>query len=404
VSALAWRRALSTQAVLAQAAWVGIRLMIGYRALAFGADPVFLGLLASTFALPALLAALPAGRIADRRGGTGMAFIGLISAAAGTGMLFAVPGLPFLLVASAFVGLGHLLVMVGQQTFVAHVSVKGSTDSAFGTLTAAASIGQLIGPPAVTFVASLGVAGGSAPDTNLGLLVCMGFSVLATPAFFFLRRTDSSLRRKRLNVSAAPAKIGGVLKTPGMWRSLAVSGAVLVTVDLMYAFVPVWATEQNISATAVGLLLALRAAVSVLSRLGLMRLIDRFGRKVLLIASIAAAAVALLALPLTGVYGAIAVMVGLGLGLGIPQPLTMAWVTSLTHASHHGAVLGLRLTVNRFAQISLPIAMGAAAAPLGVLGIFWANAALLVGAIVVVAGSDAGTGTDTPAVDPADGG
>jgi hypothetical protein len=60
--------------------------------------------------------------------------------------------------------------------------------------------------------------------------------------------------------------------------------------------------------------------------------------------------------------------------------------------------------VNRFAQISLPIAMGAAAAPLGVLGIFWANAALLVGAIVVVAGSDAGTGTDTPAVDPADGG
>ena len=84
----------------------------------------------------------------------------------------------------------------------------------------------------------------------------------------------------------APAKIGGVLKTPGMWRSLAVSGAVLVTVDLMYAFVPVWATEQNISATAVGLLLALRAAVSVLSRLGLMRLINRFGRKALLLVSI----------------------------------------------------------------------------------------------------------------------
>jgi hypothetical protein len=95
-------------------------------------------------------------------------------------------------------------------------------------------------------------------------------------------------------------------------------------------------------------------------------------------------------LPLTGLYGAFAVMVGLGLGLGIPQPLTMAWVTSPTHAAHHGAALGLRLTVNRFAQISLPIAMCAAAAPLGVLGIFWANAALLMGALVVVAGSDAG--------------
>ena len=70
-----------------------------------------------------------------------------------------------------------------------------------------------------------------------------------------------------------------------------------------------------------------RAGASVLSRLGLTRLIDRFGRKALLIVSIAAAAVALLALPLTGLYGAFAVMVGLGLGLGIPQPLTMAWVT-----------------------------------------------------------------------------
>ena len=57
--------------------------------------------------------------------------------------------------------------------------------------------------------------------------------------------------------------MASVLKAPGLWRSLVVSGAVLVTVDLMYAFVPVWATQQNVSAAVVGMLLALRAAVSV---------------------------------------------------------------------------------------------------------------------------------------------
>ena len=145
------------------------------------------------------------------------------------------------------------------------------------------------------------------------------------------------------------------------------------------------------SAPAVGLLLALRAAVSVLSRVGLTRLLNRFGRKVLLFVSIVMAVASLLALPLVGPYGAIAVMIGLGVGLGIPQPLTMAWVISLTPASHHGSALGLRMTLNRLAQISLPIAVGSFAAPLGVLGIFWANAALLVGAAVVVAGSDAGS-------------
>ena len=391
MSAGPWRAALSAQAILAQAAWVGIRLMIGYRALEAGAEPVFLGVVASTFALPALVAALPAGRLADRFGGTRMSIIGLLCAAAGTTLMFAVSGLPFLLIASAIIGLGHLLVMVGQQTFVAHVSSKGSSDSAFGTLTAAASVGQLIGPPAVTLVASVGVSGGAAPNTDLGLLVCIGFSLLATPAFFFLRRTDAALRAERRKAAASRADARGLYRTPGLWRSLAVSGAVLVTVDLMYAFVPVWATEQEVSATAVGMLLALRAAVSLASRVGLTRLISRFGRKALLIISMVTAVASLIAFPLVGPYGAIAVMIGLGIGLGIPQPLTMAWVVALTPASRHGAALGLRMTLNRLAQISLPIAVGSFAAPLGVLGIFWANAALLAGAVVVVAGSNAGS-------------
>ncbi len=384
-----WRLALSSQTIMAQASWVGIRLIIGYRALAEGADPAFLGLLASSFALPALLLALTAGRTADKFGGTAVAFTGLLTAAAGTLTMLTLRGLPVLLIASAVIGLGHLMVMVGQQAFVAHISKGGSSDSAFGTLTAAASIGQLIGPPAVTIIASLGVAQGAQPDTSLGLVVCLCFSTLATPAYFFLRRTDARLREGRRSV-AGPIKVTHVLKSPGLWRSLVVSGAVLVTVDLMYAFVPVWATEQNVSAAAVGLLLALRAAVSVLSRLGLSRLIHRFGRKAILVISMAAAVASLAALPFVGPWGAIAVMVGLGLGLGIPQPLTMAWVVSLTATANHGAVLGLRMTVNRLAQIALPLAVGSFAAPLGVLGIFWANAALLVGAIAVVGGSDAG--------------
>jgi MFS family permease len=80
--------------------------MTGYRALEAGAEPVFLGVVASTFALPALVAALPAGRLADRFGGTRMSIIGLLTAAAGTTVMFALPGLPFLLMASVIIGLG----------------------------------------------------------------------------------------------------------------------------------------------------------------------------------------------------------------------------------------------------------------------------------------------------------
>lgn len=39
------------------------------------------------------------------------------------------------------------------------------------------------------------------------------------------------------------------------------------------------------------------------------------------------------------------------------------------------------MTVNRLAQITLPVAVASFAAPLGVPGIFWAKAVLLRGAI-----------------------
>jgi MFS family permease len=386
-----WRLALSIQASLVQASWTGVRLMLGYRALALGADPFFLGLLASSFALPALLAALPAGRLTDRVGGSVVAITGMLISAAGTVAGFALPGQWTLLGAAACIGFGQILIVVGQQTFVAHVSASHSSDAAFGTLTAAASIGQLIGPPTVTILSSLVIFGGqNSPNTTVGLIACVALILLATPAYFVIRPTDRALKAARPTNNENPAPVAQLLKTPGMWRSLTVSGAVLVTVDLMYAFVPVWATERSISATVVGLLLALRAAVSVASRFGLARLIARFGRKTLIIASIGAAALGLIALPFVGVCWAVAVMIGLGLGLGIPQPLTMAWVTSLTPPASHGATLGMRLTSNRLAQITLPLAVGAAAAPLGVLGIFWANAAVLLAAIAIMARSSAG--------------
>jgi MFS family permease len=366
--------------------------MVGYRAIEGGANPLFLGLMASAFALPALIAALPAGRVSDRLGGSIVATTGLVVAAVGITITLVFPALPMLAVAAAVIGLGHILIMVGQQTFVAHASSHGSSDAAFGTLTAAASIGQLIGPPTVTIIASLLVFSGSStvPNTTVGLLVCLGFTAIAMPVILFLRSADSEMRTARSTTPAAAVRTLPLLRTPGLWQSLVVSGAVLVTVDLMYAFVPVWAVDQGISATAVGLLLALRAAVSVISRFGLTRLVSRFGRKSLIIVSIAAASAGLIALPFVGLWGAIPVMIGLGLGLGIPQPLTMAWVTSLTPRSTHGAVLGMRLTSNRLAQISLPLAVGAIAAPLGVIGIFWSNAVLLLGAIVVMSRSDKG--------------
>ncbi len=293
-----WRLALSAQTALVQASWTGVRLMIGYRALALGADPLILGALATAFALPALVAALPAGRWSDRSGGPVVAIAGIATALVGTVSACVAPNVALLVAAAGVIGLGQITVMIGQQTLVAHASTGTSTDQAFGVLTAAASVGQLIGPPVVTLVASALAGGSAAPDTMAGMLTCAIFLVLAMPVHVALRAWNGAHAHR--SAAEATTSAAALLKTPQMWRSLIVSGAVLVSLDLMYAFIPVWATERGIGAAAVGLLLALRAAVTVVSRIGLARLVRRFGRRVLITASIGAAVAGLIALPFVG--------------------------------------------------------------------------------------------------------
>jgi MFS family permease len=375
--------ALGAQAVLTQAGWVGVRLMIGYRAIELGADTFALGVLAASFAAPALVASLPLGRVADRRGGAVLSFVGALLALAGTLGSVLLSDLWTLVGAGAVVGLGHVGVMIGQQSLVAAQSHASSSDSAFGNLTAAASIGQLIGPPAVTVAAGAAwlATRAEGSDAASGLLVAGAFTAAALPMFLVLRRGRTSSSEL---TPMPPVGSANLLRTPGLWRSLVVSGAVLVTVDLLYAFIPAWATQRGIDVRTVGILLALRAAVSVVSRVGLSRLVARFGRRNLVLVSVLAAAGGLCLLPFGGTTGAVVAMVGLGLGLGIPQPLTMVWVTRLTDPSRHGAVLGLRMSVNRLAQITLPLAIGAVAAPLGASAVFVANAALLAGALLAL--------------------
>ncbi|KQT75270.1 MFS transporter [Microbacterium sp. Leaf436] len=380
----AWRAALSTQAALSQASWVGVRLMVGYRALELGGDPLLLAALAASFAVPTIVAALPAGRICDRFGGSTVAFAGLLIASAGAIVVLTLPSTVLLLFAAALtIGLGHLCVMIGQQTFVAHASRGGSMDSGFGTLSAAASIGQLIGPPAVTVAATL--AARDQPDTTAGFAVCLAFTVLATPLILFLRRGDTHRRATTVKTPRAP--LSAVMKAPELWRALAVSGAVLVTVDLLYTFVPLWAVEKGIAPVTVGLLLALRAIVSVVSRLGLARIVARFGRRTLLVVAMLMGVASLVALPFANQWGAIPVMIALGIALGLPQPLTMAWTTAITPPAVHGAALGLRLTANRVLQVLIPVSVGLVAGPFGLVAIFWSNAAVLAVGVAIVATS-----------------
>lgn len=351
--------------------------MIGYRAIQEQAEPWILVLLTPVFAVPALIAAIPAGRATDRWGGAHMAVLGSLVGAAGIVLVLVLPGLGWLLAGSAVIGLGNLMSMVGQQAFVAHVSRGGPTEGAFGFLSATASAGQAVGPLIVTLVADMTSDRAGLPNTTPGLFLCLCMCLLSVAVYWPMRTAENHSPQTAHRSPTGHDRSANRVPLGKVWPAIVVSGLVLVTMDLLYTFIPVWGVQHGVGAVAVGVLLSLRATVSMVSRIGLGLLVRRIGRRRLMVLSTLLACVALALFPHSGLMGAVFLMLLLGIGIGVPQPLTMSWSVSLTAPSLHGAVLGLRLSANRLAQIAVPLLVAGLAAPLGSSSVFYTNAVLM---------------------------
>lgn len=109
-------------------------------------------------------------------------------------------------------------------------------------------------------------------------------------------------------------------------------------IDVFTVYLPVLGLERGLYAGAVSLLLVVRALTSLVSRVLLEPMVNRFGVNRVLTGTIAIAVVSMGAVRLIGwIPLLVAVMVPFGLGLGLAQPINMAWVAALAA----GGVLGV---------------------------------------------------------------
>ncbi|HJE61016.1 MAG TPA: MFS transporter [Nocardiopsis listeri] len=374
-----WLLGLLGSVVLTHTALNLVRPLISYRTIAVGGDAFEVGLVTAAYALLPLVMAVSVGRFTDRSGRIAwLAGLGSLILAVG-GLSLAVSGGLFgLALASTVVGVGHLLCMVAAQALIARYSSPEHLDRDFGWFTAAASLGQLVGP--LISGAILDDASGPAllSATSTALVVAGVVASLGVLPLLPLARLRP-LRRTAEQKGAPPVSTRDLLRRRRMPSALLTSLALLTAVDLLTAYLPLIAETRGISPMLVGVLLSLRAGSSLLSRLILPWMLHRWSRKTLIIAStsVAAAALTLVALPTSGFVTLAVVLVVGGFLLGVGQPLTMAEVTTLAPEGARGAALALRIWGNRMGQVAIP------AAASGVAGLVGAPGALLFSALVL---------------------
>ncbi|MFB8369036.1 MFS transporter [Pseudarthrobacter sp. NPDC055928] len=381
-----WLWMLIGTAVLCQIALNLARPLISYKVLALGGDSVAVGLTSASFALLPVVIALWLGRMSDRR--TSMKSItvaGTLLLAASPFLLSAAPSLLLVGVASAVLGVGHLCFTIAGQPAIARFVPLSRMDAAFGWFTAAFSLGQLVGP----LVAGLAMgAAGNAPadtrlmDANAALILAGAIAVLAIPVAF---GASTKQRANAPKTEAAPVKapasksVAHLLGIPTVKTNMLASLALLATTDIIVAFLPLVGEENGIAPIGIGVLLAIRAAASITSRLLLPTMLFRWSRTGLITASLVGAGTTLATLPwLFGnpVLAAILLAI-IGFFLGLGQPITMTLITQAVPPDARGAALALRLLANRLGQVALPIGAGLLAAPAGPGGALWMSSAVL---------------------------
>ncbi len=370
------------------------RPMVTYRALDLGAGPFEIGLVQSAFSLLPVFTAVALGRWIDRIGEGRFLLTAVSMMAVASLMLAFAPTLVAIAVAQVIFGFGQVINVVAGQTMIANRAPRDRREQAYSWYSTVVSIAQLAGPAiAAVLVGSVvsTAVGGIWPFAGNDEAAVFLFAALCggSAALLATRLLDRAPRASRAGDDEPQVKLLSaawiVLRKPGMAAAMFVSLTVISSIDVLVAYLPAYGEATGLSVETVGLLLSVRAGASLASRFFMPQLIARLGRRPLLALSSAMAGAGIVLLPfVSSVPVLVGLMVVIGLGLGLGQPMTIAWVANRSARRERALALGVRVTGNRAALLTVPAAMGALAGASGIAAI-WVAVATFLGAGALVA-------------------
>lgn len=355
--------------VLNHIAFGGSRVVVSLYALESGATQMQVGILMALYALCPMLFAIAIGRLADRVG----------------------PRLPMLL-GSCGLGVALLLTVAWPALatlFVASFLLGTSFHFFFVTVTGVAGgIGGVENRSRNYALVSLGFSGAG----FLGPLIA-GFSIdylghmktfMVLSAFTVVPVLMLWLKPGFLPGAAKAAGEGASGGAMDLWRAprlrntFIASGFISAGWDLFNFYMPVYGHGIGLSASAIGIILGVFALATFVIRSVLPWLLKHSNEAQILLYAIFVAAGAFTLFPLfDGPVALCAVAFLLGLGVGCGQPMSMSLIYALAPKGRAAEAAGLRVTVNNFTHMVIPLAFGSLGTAFGYAPVWLANSVLL---------------------------
>ena len=347
------------------------RVLMSLYAIELDASAAAIGLLIALYGLGPLLLSVSAGKVSDRYGSYWPILLGSAGLGIGLAIPWLFPALEVLYLAALVIGVALVFLNIALQHLVASLGDAEDRTRNISLQSLAIALGGLIGPLLVGI--SIDYRGHVPTFLYLSLIVaasCVGWIACS-------RVIPHSGRAPK---DAPRGRVRDMLGQAGLRRIIVVSGLVVAGIDLYTFYMPIYGHSIGLSATMIGVVLGAFAAATFVVRTTLPLLVRRWGEDRVMTASMLLAGVTFPLFPFVHqVVLLLLLSFALGLGLGVGQPLSVIMTYNLAPAGRAGEALGLRFSVVNLTHMVIPLAFGTIGSALGLLTVFLANSALMLG-------------------------
>jgi MFS family permease len=351
--------------------FMGSRVLMSLMALELGASSAAIGMLIALYALGPLLLSVYSGKVVDRFGSYRPIVFGLIGLAAGLVIPYLVPTFAALCVAALLMGIAFVFLNIAMQNLVTSFGDAEARTRNVSLQSLAISLAALLGPLLVGI--SIDHRGHVPTFLYLALIV-----VCAWIGWMLCRGLVS--RQGRGAKHGAGGGILNLLEQPRLRNVIVTSALVVAGIDLYTFYMPIYGHAVGLSATMIGIVLGAHAAATFVVRIFLPLLLRRWDEDRVMTASMLLAGATFLMFPFVErVTSLLLLSFVLGLGLGVGQPLSVIMTYNRAPAGRTGEALGLRFSLVNLTHMIIPLAFGTIGSALGLVTVFLANSALMLG-------------------------
>ena len=362
--------------ILAHMGSIGAKLLLALFAIDLGASPLQVGITFAMFSiLPAILA-ISAGRWIDRIGVRLPLLIGCGGMALSVGVVFLTPALWALYTCAALIGVFFMAYTVSVQSIVGSMGATSDSTRNFSYYSLAVALAAVMGR------AGTGLSIDLLGHRSTALLLAIGPLVALAIAW---RLPSRNLPAKATSERIVRTSTFELWKNPALRRALIAAAIVESGNELFALFIPLYGSSLGFSATFIGTLLATFAAATFLVRMALPRLVKRFGEEGVLSCALGCAAlVGVLTIATTQPWVLLVLTAAFGFSLGCGMPLSMALTYARAPEGRAAEAIGMRQTVNKSIEVTVPVCFGAVAVVAGLAPLAIAlGTVLAVGAVVI---------------------